>query len=177
MLHGENDYFFLYVILYCFTSSRSRLFAEFFLWIFLHYQRVGGRGEGETSAWATASSTFATNTNTRTHTHMYARCMHLESILCFFCSRCCAAAAAAPCSRCSCWRSSNAYEYLVCSARKMRLYRTTLLYKLHICMPYIHTHMHTYVHAHSHRNTHTLSWITRATLRGVFVVVCQQFYI
>lgn len=118
---------------------------------------MGGRGEGETSAWATASSTFATNTNTRTHTHMYARCMHLESILCFFCSRCCAAAAAAPCSRCSCWRSSNAYEYLVCSARKMRLYRTTLLYKLHICMPYIYTHTCIRMYTHTHTGTHTHS--------------------
>lgn len=123
----------------------------FFMNIFALSARGLRKGRG-TSAWATASSTFATNTNTRTHAHesMYALgidfMLLLLPLLLLLLLR-------APTARADEAPTPTNIKYALhvkCAYTELH----TLLYKLHICMPYIH--MHTYVLAHNHTG-HTQS--------------------
>lgn len=139
-----------------------RFYMEFRFFIIFYFNLATTR---EKSAWGSASYVCNkhAHTHARTHTHIHTRThtMHavgidimLLPLPLLMCSRC--------------WRSSNAYELFVCSARKMRLRKTTLLYKLHICMPYTHAQTH----------THTLtSSCKRCVAVFVLVLKCLNIYI
>lgn len=141
----------MYVLFFCIVSLLSgHAYLQRFFFINKARGRRRRRGQGLKQAREPLLLLHLQQTQTHAQAHAHTqcsiRCMHLESILCFLC---CCSRRSAPCSRCCCfhcWRSSNAYEYLVCSARKIRFF----INFTYVCHIYICTR------THSHRNTHTL---------------------